>query len=81
MAGGHDSHRLAWEAGAPFAGAALKAEAGNCLIGTRFCFRPVIQEPMPDPTLLKLKNQEQIISCFLYPTNGYFLVAATSLSQ
>lgn len=65
-ADGQDSRCLTWGAGVPFAGAGLESEAGNCLIGTRFCCLPVIQEPMPDPTLLKLNNQEQIVSCFLF---------------
>lgn len=32
-------------------------------------------------TLLKLKTQEQIISCLLSPTNGHFLMAPAGLHQ
>lgn len=37
----------------PFAGASLKAEVRNYLIGTRLWFIPVIQEPNPPPSKIK----------------------------
>lgn len=47
-AGGQTLCCFTYEAGAPFARAALDAEAWNCLIGGRLRFIPVTEEPVPD---------------------------------